>query len=616
MNLFKSPEFRRSSLGNLRGKYILITVLLIFLIVGGVLGYYYWSMLKQAAIDIKETNISAGVVPHHLLAEEIIEDFFGYISSNAEPETIILLSPDHFNAGDIVGNLFITIESETQEFYEIKVDNPLIKNLSSKNNFTPHRNKVSGAGLVFSNSSVSLDHGITNLAPFVKKYFPDSKIVPFIIPFNISLEETERFAAALNSLASLNTIVIASVDFSHYLPPSAAEFHDLKSIRTLINFEKADFKHLEVDSWQALYIARAFAHLRGQEFPKIIGHSNSINFLENQNTDETTSYFSVVFEKGSQKEVKKFNGKFTPHRDEVSGAGTVLFVGDIMLDRGVEYLMSKNSVFYPFEKVSQFLRGVDTVVGNLEGPIVENPPNFPDSSLKFAFWPNVTKGLSFANFNLLSLANNHTCNTGETGLEETKGFLKKENINFVGHPIRCDKDFLFEKNEIIFLAFNKTFPFNCSDQEIIEIVKKTRNANPKEFLIVIFHWGEEYQLKSSISQQRLAHQIIDAGADLIIGSHPHVVQEIEEYKGKLIFYSLGNFIFDMYFSKETQQGLAVGLEISPQKIIYRLFPIESYLSQPFLMKQEEAEEFLRKLSLRSRPCLLNQIKNSIIEIER
>ena len=104
---------------------------------------------------------------------------------------------------------------------------------------------------------------------------------------------------------------------------------------------------------------------------------------------------------------------------------TILFIGDIMLDRGVEYLMKKNNVFYPFEKIEQFLRGIDIVVGNLEGPIVKNPQDFPDDSLKFAFSQEVVEGLSFSHFNLLSLANNHTQNMGEAGLEETKEFLKK-----------------------------------------------------------------------------------------------------------------------------------------------------------------------------------------------
>ncbi|MCJ7788674.1 MAG: CapA family protein, partial [Candidatus Atribacteria bacterium] len=135
-------------------------------------------------------------------------------------------------------------------------------------------------------------------------------------------------------------------------------------------------------------------------------------------------------------------------------------------------------------------------------------------------------------------------------------------------------------------------------------------------LIISLHWGEEYQLTNSLAQQKLAHQIIEAGADLIIGHHPHVVQNIEKYQGKLIFYSLGNFIFDQYFFLETQQGLAVGLEVYPDKLIFRLFPLQINLGQPVLMKQSQSSEFLIKLAERSDRKLVDAIKSGIIQIER
>lgn len=323
--------------------------------------------------------------------------------------------------------------------------------------------------------------------------------------------------------------------------------------------------------------------------------------------EETASYFSVISEKERSRKaegIEKLDSK------------KVLLAGDIMLDRGVEYLMNKNSVYYPFEKISQALMGADIVMGNLEGPIVSNPPYFPDDSLEFAFSPEAINGLVFSNFNLLSLANNHTLNMNNAGLEETKEFLQEAGIDFVGHPVSCDKSFFYQENDLIFLAFNKTFSFNCSDDEIAGTIEEVKSLNPEGFIIVIIHWGEEYQPVSSISQKKTAYKIIEAGANLIVGSHPHVVQEIEEYKGKLIFYSLGNFIFDQYFSKETQQGLILGLEIYPQNIVYKLLPIESYLSQPFLMEQKEKEEFLQELALRSHPQLAGQIASGMIEIER
>jgi len=154
------------------------------------------------------------------------------------------------------------------------------------------------------------------------------------------------------------------------------------------------------------------------------------------------------------------------------------------------------------------------------------------------------------------------------------------------------------------------------EEEMIKAIKTVKYLNPDNFLMVSLHWGEEYKLINSPAQQSLSHRIIKAGADLIIGHHPHVVQNIEKYQGKLIYYSLGNFIFDQYFSPDTQEGLAVGLEIHPDRLVCRLFPLQINLSQPVLMKQNKAREFLIQLANRSDNRLVDEIKSGIIKIER
>ena len=282
---------------------------------------------------------------------------------------------------------------------------------------------------------------------------------------------------------------------------------------------------------------------------------------------------------------------------------TFLFTGDIMLDRKVELQMNKNGFSYPFEKISEFLKTSDGVFGNLEGPISKNPENYSLVAMEFAFDAKVIEPLASANFKVLSLANNHTLNMGLAGMEETKQLLEQANIDWIGEPWQCSEKTAI-KDDIVFAAFNKTFN-GCNDEKIIEIVKSIESSAPDKFLVVGMHWGEEYKLKSNSLQQDLAHKIIDAGADLIVGTHPHVVQEIENYNGKLIFYSLGNFIFDQYFSEDTQEGLMVKLSIFPDKIVYNLIPIKSELSQPQVMEQEEAKIFLEKLGI-----------DSIIEIEK
>ena len=550
-------------------------------------------------------DIVSGVVPHHLLAKDIMEDFFSYISSQEKPKTIVILSPDHFQSGILMeSNSFITItlDSNDKEFNNLKVDTLLWGKLFKENK------------MILNNSAVIAEHGVTTLLPYIKKYFPETNILPILIPADITKEQVEQLVKTIDENTLLNTIVVASVDFSHYLPSQAADFHDAKSIRVLLNFEEENFKNIEVDCWQALYAARLFAKLRQKKTPHIMAHNNSADFL-NLELEETTSYFSVVF--GEKKSEEIFSGSIVEAFTE--GVKTILLVGDIMLDRGVEDLIKQNSIYYPFQKISHFLRGIDIVFGNLEGPIVKNPPELLDNSLKFAFNLDVMKAISWCNFNLFSLANNHILDMGKEGLEETKEWLKKYGINFVGDLLSGSSDNLnssFLRDNITFLAFNQIFPFVIREEEIIKKVKTVKSLNPNNFLIVSLHWGEEYKLINSPVQQKLAHRLIEAGADLIIGHHPHVVQNIEKYQGKLIFYSLGNFIFDQYFSSDTQQGLAVGLEIYPENLVYRLFPLQINLSQPVLMEQNKASEFLIQLAKRSDDKLVDEIKDGIIKIER
>jgi len=582
----------------------LFSILVIFLSIVLILNFIN-TLVVFASDSGNKQDIVSGVVPHHLLAKDIMEDFFSYISSREIPKTIVILSPDHFQSGILMeGNSFITItvDLNDKKFNNLKVDTLLWGKLFKENK------------MIFNNSAVIAEHGVTALLPYIRKYFPETNILPILIPADITKEQVEQLVKTIDENTLLNTIVVASVDFSHYLPSQAANFHDAKSIRVLLNFEKENFKNMEVDCWQALYAVRLFAKLRQKEYPHIIAHKNSDDFL-NLELEETTSYFSVLF--GKKKSEENISGSTVEVFNE--RVKTVLLVGDIMLDRGVENLIKQNSIYYPFQRIGQFLRGIDIVFGNLEGPLINNPPEFPANSLKFAFNPQVIKGASWCNFNLFSLANNHTLDMGKEGLEETKEWLRKYRMNFVGDPLSGSSDNLdssFSRDNITFLAFNQIFPFMVREKEIIKTIKAVKSSNPDNFLIVSLHWGEEYKLINSPAQQSLAHQIIEAGAGLIIGHHPHVVQNIEKYQGKLIFYSLGNFIFDQYFSPKTQQGLAVGLEIYPDRLVYRLFPLQINLSQPVLMERNKAGEFLIQLAKRSDNKLVDEIKDGIIKIER
>ena len=293
----------------------------------------------------------------------------------------------------------------------------------------------------------------------------------------------------------------------------------------------------------------------------------------------------------------------------------IVFVGDIMFDRGVETLMKNTSFSYPMEMIKDFLNGFDFSVGNLEGPLNEKPKEFSDASMMFSFDKRSVDSLKLGDFKVVSLANNHTLNMGRIGLEETKSILKESGIGFSGDPIECDADYIYQRDGITFYSVNVTYPSNCSNDEIAKSIKETKFYNPETFFVVLVHWGTEYATTSSEEQEYLAHDMIDAGADLIIGGHPHVVEEVEKYNNKLIFYSLGNFIFDQYFSKETQEGLGVGVEIYPDKKVYSLYPIKNKLAQPQLMGDDEKKAFLESLANNSGDDLKESIKNGKIEID-
>jgi poly-gamma-glutamate synthesis protein (capsule biosynthesis protein) len=286
----------------------------------------------------------------------------------------------------------------------------------------------------------------------------------------------------------------------------------------------------------------------------------------------------------------------------------ILFVGDLMLGRNVASLSKKYGADYPFANIKDFLAGFDFVSANLEGPIVKTPQVAPTNSMQFSFASQSAEVLKKNYIDLVSLANNHTLNMGQAGLKQTKEYLKEQGISFTGDPLKCGSELSYQKDNFVFLSFNQTFSFVCKDADFIATTKKIRLDNPDKFLVINVHWGKEYQLTNTATQKNLAHALIDAGADLIIGHHPHVVENIELYKNKLIFYSLGNFIFDQYFNENVQQGLAIDLEINKTEFIYKLYPLISKKSQPAVMEEKDANKFLVALATISGKDLIDEIK--------
>jgi len=278
----------------------------------------------------------------------------------------------------------------------------------------------------------------------------------------------------------------------------------------------------------------------------------------------------------------------------------IILAGDIMLDRGVEYMIEKygeGNFEFPFLKIAGEFQKADVVFGNLEGPISDKGEKV-GSIYSFRADPRAIEGLKFAGFNVLSLANNHAFDYGRQALEDSLAKLSRSGIDYVGAGFNESEAYspvIKEINgtKIGFLAYTDLgSPYwkataDASgiawiDEEQLGLAKSQieKAKSEVDILIVSLHSGEEYTEAPAQFQVEFSKAAIDAGADLTVGHHPHVVQKPEIYNGKYIFYSLGNFIFDQAFSEETMEGQIVEILIENGKI-REIIPINIKINEFF-----------------------------------
>ena len=255
-----------------------------------------------------------------------------------------------------------------------------------------------------------------------------------------------------------------------------------------------------------------------------------------------------------------------------------------MLDRGIRYYAEKNGGNdFIFNEISSTLAKNDLVVANLEGPIT------PEKSISiltkpgetnnyfFTFNPSWAETLYKNNIRIVSLGNNHILNFGREGLKSTKYYLDKANIGYFGapdYPKSVSKE--IGGVRITFINYNEFSAIGeLEELATIEEIEKAKEFS--DIIIVYSHWGIEYIYDPPEYIKSLAREFIDAGADLVIGSHPHVIEPSEDYKGKKIYYSLGNFIFDQYFSQEVRNGMGVEVLINRDTKTMSFSEISFYL---------------------------------------
>src|SRR3989338_7795401 len=349
--------------------------------------------------------------------------------------------------------------------------------------------------------------------------------------------------------------------------------------------------------WLILFFVLGFA---------VLGSSYYLHSSKNSETPD------------SQSQSEKDFLDFVSQKKELPSTGedvSLVAVGDISYSRGVERIVKKQKdINYPFLKIRDYLKNADIVFGNLETPITKGR-EISDFEMVFRSNPGTEQALKEAGFSVLSLANNHTPNFGEQGLSDTVSYLDSSGIKHVGAGINeqeAAKPAYIETKgiKLAFLGYNDTdvvpASYEASEaragtafmrlEKMSKVVRKTKQET--NFVIVSMHSGTEYAAKPNNSQINFAHSAIDAGADLVIGHHPHVVQTMEKYKGKLIFYSLGNFVFDQPQRQATKEGLVIKVYFAKNGIskVALLPVVMKVLAQPEAASGDEKEKILQRLN--------------------
>lgn len=266
---------------------------------------------------------------------------------------------------------------------------------------------------------------------------------------------------------------------------------------------------------------------------------------------------------------------------------TILFTGDIMLGRSVMgEAIDRNDYLYPFRNVQSFLSNADITFGNLENAVIKKCPRQYKGSFSFCTTPEIAKGLQESGVDVLTLANNHSYNFGVDGFEETKKILSDMGIKSIG----WGNLEMLEKNGLKFGFLG--FDYVTSQKNVESDLNLIKDSNSKvDVLIVSPHWGEEYKAVANSFQINLAKRMVENGADLIIGHHPHWVQNYEEINGVPVYYSLGNFIFDQMWSEETKKGLVVKVTVDKDKKIVKREEFMSYIpkiGQPMVVYSSDS----------------------------
>jgi len=297
---------------------------------------------------------------------------------------------------------------------------------------------------------------------------------------------------------------------------------------------------------------------------------------------------------------------------------SLIAVGDIMLGDHARQALKGGGIDYPFEAVLPLLRNASIVLGNLEGPLARTSAR-QARNYSYKVNPDLAAALARARINVLTLANNHALDCGREGILETLEALASAGVDAIGAG--ADQKAAHQplirqagpwRVGLLGYYWNErcaaTTDLPGAAMDTPEVLKSDIGAlrNRVDRVVVTFHWGIPYYHEPSPENRAKARFAVDCGADVVIGHHPHIVQPFEIYRGRPIFYSVGNFAFGSRNSHA--EGLLVAIRFEDVRTEVNAYPL--YVKnrdprvryQPKVFKGAAADSMLRRLARISGPA--------------
>lgn len=297
------------------------------------------------------------------------------------------------------------------------------------------------------------------------------------------------------------------------------------------------------------------------------------------------------------------------------GSASITVTGDVMFARNMANVLS--TVESPFKYVENVTSTTDLLLINFENAATTSD-NAVKGDVPLKTSPQYV-ALAKNNPNTIAaLANNHVFDYGIEGMHDTVKNLEDEGITVIGAGDNADEahagvtkeingrkitifnymdseNFAEYSNDVMPQATSNSAGYSAYDSEVATKQIKEAKESGSDFVLVYFHYGNEYRTSANENQIKMSHEVIDAGADIVLGSHPHVPQGMEFYNGSMIFYSLGNFVFDQE-NPNTHVAYFVQIDLNDENVDCTVYPVNINGYLPHFMSAEDGKALLESLS--------------------